>query len=385
MEPVEKVRVVKPRICFVALNSYNLLANQKDISHIGGAEVQQWLAANWLQSRGFQVSFITLDHGHQEGKQAQGMLLYNAYANSSGLPFLRFIWPRWSGLWSAMHRANCDVYYQRGAGAETGQVAMWCRRNHKKFIHAIAHELDCVPELPMLGHLRERLLYRYGLSHADTVVAQTEIQQNLLQRNFSKDACLVRNCALSLSSTATHQTTLENSKGRWSVLWIGRFSPVKRFEWLLELATQLPEFDFIVIGAANKKSEYASHLQNAAKLLTNITLVGEVPHSRMQEYYQSVSALCSTSTKEGFPNVFLEAWRAGVPVVSTVDPDGVVKKHQLGYFAKSVSELREGLERMAANEEQHRELSNRCKSYFNTNHTPETTLPTLEKLLLTLS
>ena len=373
----------KIRICFVALNSYNLIANKEQIRHIGGAEVQQWLAARWLQSRGFQICFITLDHGQRDGTPQQGISIYNAYARDSGIPVLRFIWPRWSGLWSAMRRADCDVYYQRGGGVETGQVALWCRHNRRKFVHAIASELDCVPSLPSLGHLREKALYRYGLNNADAVIAQTEIQQHLLQRHFSKDSYLVRNCAPPLADSTVEQTS-EIRREKKTVLWIGRFSPEKRFEWLLELAAQMPENDFIAIGASNKSSAYAIYLQNTAKHLNNVTLVGEVPYSRMQEYYQRASVLCSTSTKEGFPNVFLEAWRAGVPVVSTVDPDGVVKKHQLGYVANSTNELREGIQRVVASDEEHMKLSNRCREFFHANHTPEKTLPALEKLLLSL-
>lgn len=376
--------ISKPKICFVALNSFNLVSNQGDMGHIGGAEVQQWLAANWLRERGFQISFITLDHGQADRSQHNGFTVYKAYNSKSGLPGIRFIWPRWSGLWSALQRANCDIYYQRGAGLETGQVALWCRLNRRKFVHAVAHEPDCTPELPMLIKFRERLLFRYGLRSADAIIAQTEAQQSLLLHHFERRSYLIKNCALSPSSEGDHVAPTKHLANR-SVLWIGRLSPVKRFEWLLDLAAKMPDINFIAIGGANKSSEYDRSLQDIALTLPNVKMIGEVQYAKMHEYYLTAAVLCCTSLKEGFPNVFLEAWREGIPVVSTVDPDGTVTKNNLGFIANSVAELSHHLNIIFANENKYIELSNNCRSYFRDNHIPERTLPALEQLLMTLS
>jgi len=374
----------KPQVCFVALNSFNLVARQGASGHIGGAEVQQWLAANWLRDKGFGISFVTLDHGQEDGVQHHGFSVNKAYSNKDGIPGLRFFWPRWSKLWSALQRANCDIYYQRGAGLETGQVALWCRLNGKKFIHAVAHELDCTPEMPMLPKLRERLLYRYGLRRADAVIAQTETQQNLLLHHFQKNSCLVKNCALSLSSESENSTPANKLVNK-SVLWVGRLVPVKRFEWLLDLAAQMPNVNFRVIGNANNRIEYDKNLQDAALTLPNVEMVGEVPYAQMHKYYRKAAVICCTSRKEGFPNVFLEAWREGIPVVSTVDPDGVVIKNELGFIANTVDDLKNQISMMLSDEERYTKLSRNCLTYFHNNHTPESTLPALENLLVQLS
>ena len=53
----------KPHICFVALKSYDMLSQQAEITHVGGAEVQQYIMARWLVEHGYKISFVTLDHG----------------------------------------------------------------------------------------------------------------------------------------------------------------------------------------------------------------------------------------------------------------------------------------------------------------------------------
>ena len=112
----------KPSICFVALNAYNVLSSRKDIKHTGGAEVQQMQIASWLMNQGYSVSFVTLDHGQPDDVDIDGTRVFKAYAREDGIRGLRFIYPRWSGLWAAMARADADVYYQRGPECETGQV-----------------------------------------------------------------------------------------------------------------------------------------------------------------------------------------------------------------------------------------------------------------------
>lgn len=374
----------KPKICFVALNSYNLVVQKGELGHIGGAEVQQWLTANWLKDRGFPISFITLDHGQVDGEQHNGFTIYKAYNRESGLPGLRFFWPRWAKLWFALQRADCEIYYQRGAGLETGQVALWCHLNGKRFVHAVAHELDCVPEVPMLTNFRERILYRYGLRRADVVIAQTEAQQNLLRQHYQKTSYIIKNCASPIFSGEAHSTPFAKFAGK-SVLWVGRLAPIKRFEWLLDLATKIPGLHFIVIGGANNRSEYDKNLQDIARSLTNVTMVGEVKYARMHEYYRTAAVLCCTSLKEGFPNVFLEAWREGIPVVSTVDPDGVITKNKLGCIANSVETLGRMLSEILSDEKMYAEISQNCLTYFHKNHIPDSTLPALEKLFIRLS
>ncbi|MBN2589422.1 MAG: glycosyltransferase family 4 protein [Sedimentisphaerales bacterium] len=374
----------KLTICFTALNAYNVLSGRGDLSHTGGAEVQQLLIAKWLVGRGFPVSFITLDHGQTDGIEIDGIKVYKAYAPNDGIRGLRFIHPRWSGLWSAMSRANSDVYYQRTADCQTGQVGLWCRLHHKKFIFAAANESDCVSSLYALKNNREKILYKIGLKYSNIVIAQTITQQKLLRENMKVDSYIVPNCRNdSIEGLLDKELSIEKSKAL-RVLWIGRINEQKRFEWLLDIAEQCADITFDVVGAANVDSDYSNGLVQRAAKIPNVKMHGYVPYSEIGKYYQQCDILCCTSAYEGFPNTFLEAWAIGMPVVTTFDPDGVVSANNLGWIAQDVEGIVKTLQRIIQSPEIWKKASTSARQYYLANHTPEVCLPKFEKLLIKL-
>jgi len=372
----------KPSLCFVALNAYNLLSGREDIGHSGGAQVQQFQIASWLASRGFLVSFVTLDHGQPDGINIHGIRVFKAYAQEDGIRGLRFVHPRWSGLWAAMARADADVYYQRRADSETGQVALWCRRHRRKFVFSAGSNADCDPQLSQLRSLREKILSRVGMRLAHATIAQTLTQQRLLRQNMKLSTILVRNCrAKSTGDSSCEESSAIHSRAS-RVLWVGRISREKRFEWLLDVAEQCSEVSFDVVGASNTDSEYSSFLTKRAAGISNVKMHGRVPYAQMSQYYKNCHVLCCTSVYEGFPNTFLEAWSLGVPVVSTFDPDSVIAANGLGSVASDVKGIVACLKQFIQSPETWLRASQAANQYYAANHTPEKCLPVFERLIL---
>jgi len=372
----------KPSICFVALNAYNVLSGRKDLTHTGGAEVQQLQIASWLMRQGYSVSFVTLDHGQPDGISIDGIKVFKAYAKEVGIRGLRFFHPRWSGLWEAMVRADADVYYQRGPECETGQVAFWCYLHRRKFIFAAANALSCDPQLLLTEPWRERIFYRIGIRLADAVTAQTRTQQELFLQNMGIQAELVRSCSCQFTDNTACNNPSSTHAGSIRVLWVGRISRVKRFEWLLDVAERCPEVSFEVVGAAGSDTQYALRLIECAAEISNVKMYGYVPHTEMAKYYQRCHILCCTSPYEGFPNTFLEAWSMGIPIVSTFDPDGVIAANSLGWTARDVEGIVNYLKRISQSPDILSDASKKARQYYLDNHTPEVCLPAFERLLL---
>lgn len=357
-----------PTICIVSPNAYGVMSGV-DTGHIGGIEVQTPLMAKWLVKNGFKVSMITWDHGQEDGKNQGGVALYKTCRESDGIPLLRFVWPRWTSLYSAMKRADADIYYYNCGDMLLGQMAFWCKSHKRKLVYSVACDQDCIASFPILKPLRERVLYRYGLFNCNKIAVQTEKQKNLLLSELGLPSVQVHMpCAGFASNHNPHDKVKLNARKR--VMWAGRFSHEKRFEWLIEIAKRLPEIDFDVLGSKNKLGAYDTNLIEQAEGIDNIFLRGRIPHEQMGSFYDNSDLLLCTSIYEGFPNTFLEAWSVATPVVTTVDPDNVVERHQLGAKAETVDGLVQAINNSLKAENWLR-LSTNAKTYFGQHHAIE--------------
>ena len=357
----------KPRICFVAHYAYSVLAGI-DSGHIGGIERQTSLMARWFASKGYEVSMITWDEGQLDGLIIDGVRLFKMCRKNAGVKGLRFLWPKWSSLCRAMREANADIYYYNCGDLGLGQIVMWCRRHGRKCVFSVASDPICDPELPVLKPLRERILYRYGLKHSDSVIVQTQRQQQMLHEGFGIESTMIpMPCEELAAREHIHpEISCEESS---HILWVGRISKEKRFEWILDVAEQCPEITFDIVGASNTDSVYASALMKRAAGIRNVNMHGLVLHGEIASYYRRCRILCCTSAYEGFPNTFLEAWSCGIPVVSTFDPDGIIAKYNLGWAVSSVAELVRALRESMNETKKWQSASKSARDYYLKNHT----------------
>jgi len=378
--PVQWRRSPSPtHVCFVSLTAYPLIAGREDLLHIGGAQVQQLLIARELVSRGHRVSFVVLDHGQPDGIEHDGVRAYKTCRRDAGLPAVRFVHPRWTSLWRALSRVDADVYYQRGAGAETGQVALWCEWAARPFLFAAACDADCDARLIYLPTRRERVLFRHGLRHASAVIAQTNRQAASLRASFGVEAAVVPGCSPDPFEPAALEPQLPQADEP-RVLWVGRFHTWKRPEWLLDLAETMPDVIFDVVGAAPADPR-ARRLADRAARLTNVRMHGQVAHREMGRFYRQAGLLLCTSPVEGYPNTYLEAWALGRPVVGTVDPDDVVRRHRLGAVADSVPGLATAIRHLLSSSPAWLECSRNARRFFVENHTVRSAVDRFNRVL----
>jgi hypothetical protein len=78
----------------------------------------------------------------------------------------------------------------------------------------------------------------------------------------------------------------------------------------------------------------------------------------------------STSEQEGLPNVFLEGWSRGVPVLTlSFDPDGMVARHGLGSCAGGdAGRFHDEARRLWRDRDDQAELAERCIAYVRAEH-----------------
>jgi len=364
-------------ICFVAHLAYGAMAGGRS-GHIGGVEWQTSLMAKWYAARGHRVSMVTWDEGQADGVEIDGVRVLKMCRQEAGVPGLRFFWPKWTSLNAAMKRADADIYYQNCGEYVTGQVALWCRQHGRGFVYSVASDPDCDRRLPEMHTVRERVLYRYGLAHADRVVVQTRRQQEMLWTQFSRDSVVI---PMPCSGPSEEEYAISQRQPRDTrrVLWVGRICEVKRPDRLLDLAEACPDLEFDLVGPA-AETEYGRGICDRARQVSNVTWHGPVSREGVSAFYQKAKVMCCTSSFEGFPNTFLEAWSWGVPVVSTFDPDHLITERGLGRVGGGVSELAAGIREMLDAPARWRAASQAARQYYLERHTPEKTMGQFERV-----
>lgn len=104
------------------------------------------------------------------------------------------------------------------------------------------------------------------------------------------------------------------------LLAVGRLTPEKGFEYLVEAANRLPQVAQVVIaGASDHDSAYRDQLQ---RLDTHkkVIFTGFTTGEDLRQLYSHARALVLPSVNEGFPMVLLEAMAYGLPILCSDIP-----------------------------------------------------------------
>ena len=353
-------------ISIVANFAYGAMTDSKS-GHIGGVERQTALLAKWLsKNTAHSVSIITWNENNADDEFIDGVRIIKLCRRSDGLPGLRFVFPRWSSLVKALSRANADIYYQNCAEYVTGQVALWCKFNNRKFVYSVASDPECDVKLPSLKTFREKLLYKAGLKNSDRIICQTKTQQLSLKNGFNLDSIVLPMPCPGPIDNYTKPNHLNN--GKFHVLWVGRIASVKRVELLLDIAEKADSIIFEIAGGPDQEADYANDILERAEKIKNVVLHGKLNRDQLNERYAEVSAFCNTSLYEGFPNTFLEAWSFGLPVVSTINPDTLVTEHEIGINAQTTQDFLDAFYLLQNNEKRWKTISDNARQYYLENH-----------------
>ena len=322
---------MKMKICLVGLDNLPVLAPEFRALGMGGETVQQTLLGRALARRGHDVSMVVADQGQADGARWHSIRAFKAFRPNAGIPVLRFIHPRWTGMWSALKRADADLYYTSCAGMQVGLIALFCWRHRRRFVFRAASDTDCDRSRLLLQYARDRWLYEQGLLRADAILVQSVSQQRNLAQSYGLQSRVAGMLVEAPSPTVERDI---------EVLWVSNIQHVKRPDRLLELSESLPHVKFHMVGGSmpGQQSIYQK-IKLAAATRPNVIFHDRLSYWDTNALYDRARVLVNTSDVEGFPNSYLQAWIRGVPVVTLLDPDSVIQREGLGAVARSSAEL----------------------------------------------
>jgi len=342
-----------PKICIIGLDDYGLLTGEQTTKYVGGETVQHVLLARAWRQLGADVSIVVSDHGQPKVQMIDGIRAISAYAKGAGLRFVRFIHPHSTSIVAAMRIADADIYYQSLAGYNTGLAAWFCRRHGKRLVFRISSDAYCMPGKQLMRLYRDRKVYEYGLKRADLIIAQTEYQRELLREGFALESELA-NLAAETPATGPHVKDID-------VLWVANFRAVKQPDRVIELARRLPHLKFVVVGGGQQ--QYAQRMREAERELSNLTMTGPIAYDGVGAYFDRARIFLNTSSLEGFPNTFVQAWMRGLPVVSFFDPDKLIARQGLGCAVADLDAMAGALHELAADDTRRHSIGERARTF----------------------
>jgi glycosyltransferase involved in cell wall biosynthesis len=127
------------------------------------------------------------------------------------------------------------------------------------------------------------------------------------------------------------------------ILSVGLIDPRKNYKQLLEIARQMPNLRFRIIGLKHNKGYY-EHLEKIKP--KNVEFLGEVPTKKLLELYRKSKILLHCSKYEMFSGVLQEALACGTPVISFYHPNTESNMGNFIDYARTNEEFIEKISRL---------------------------------------
>jgi glycosyltransferase involved in cell wall biosynthesis len=222
---------------------------------------------------------------------------------------------------------DADVYIAFGLNNVANDLARFCSENNKKLILCAIHDLDF--DFLSIQSGKDMFDNKRWLKHETLKAAEVVVVQNAAQVGFSHQAGIPKEKVVRISNPIDVLPLPPKEAGN-SALWVGRFDANKNAHALLALAKRLPEIRFKMVVSARPTPEEMQEISRHP----NVELLDGVRPEHMRNLYLHSFCLVSTAFLEGFPNTFLEAWEAEIPVASLhVNPNELLTEQGLGHLA----------------------------------------------------
>ncbi|MDR5674238.1 glycosyltransferase family 4 protein [Halalkaliarchaeum sp. AArc-GB] len=363
----------RPHICFISDTLHTYFGSGIEPG-TGGAERQQYMLATGLRDLGYEISIATLDYDQARRDRVNRIDVWRVIPDVRGVP--RAPYKAWKTI-RGLREIDADVYYVRGNDLLCMIAALHTSLADASFVYAVANDANVDPELlARQGVFRHPFLL--AMRTADRVVAQTHHQQELLISEHDVEAPRIPN-----GYEIPEESEVVPHSDRGYVLWVGSMDPTqKRPDRFLDLARELPDVPFRMIGPPdNDAPGHFDEIETEAADIPNLEFLGFVDPHEIHEHYRSAIALVNTSDYEGFPNVFLEAWRYATPVVSLYHSlDGVLDEQPVGTHAGSMDALVDAVDHISSDVSLRQELGDGGREHMIENYSFDQLLDRYERV-----
>lgn len=263
---------------------------------------------------------------------------------------------------------DADIYIGFGVSDFTAELTAFCKVARKPIIVFVASDSDLSKDYYRGSRIRN--CYgdigdncHFAVQSADRIVVQTFRQKQLAQERFRRSSAVIPNPI----DLAIQPNPHRGREARRYVAWVGKADKIKQPDIFVELAKRVPELQFrMVMNASTPEIEQLV----VANMPENAERIEKISRDGIPGYFEEAIALVNTSRFEGFSNAFIEACRAGTPLLSlNVDSGEILTHHNCGRFAAgSFETLIEELRHICSDREVWRAHHEAALKYVETHH-----------------
>ena len=161
---------------------------------------------------------------------------------------------------------------------------------------------------------------KWTFKSADKIICYTEKEKSMLKKQgIDSDKIVVIHNGIDTNVfTPDNREEISNR-----ILWIGRFTPGKGVEYLIDafgiLVKEYPNLKLVMVGKGPLKENIEQKIRDL-NLSKSIFINDFVPNSKLPDIYRSSAIFVLPSLNEGIPRTILEAMACSIPIVCTELP-----------------------------------------------------------------
>jgi len=335
---------------------------------VGGAEIQCNYIALELLKRGFKVYYIYKSNLKAKSYNNNGIIYKPIYIPKiiqriiSHFMLIQLT-VEYKLLHKTMNKIKAEYWYYRSVNTFLVSLVRIKNKIGGQLIYALSMDMQARKSgwISRYGRLYHNIFIN-SLHSVDYFIFQKQSQKTEFFNEYSYDGHVIYNGHPKAFNSRAKVLNLDVC--RFKIIWIGNLKKMKQPEKFIEIVRKLHHLpiEFHMIG---ERSFYFNDLiSQTEKEINNFHYHGQMNNSEVLKMISTSSLAVSTSSSEGFPNVLIESWKFGVPVISLIDPDGLINKYRVGYMCKDVAEMADNIEYLLNNSKIYEEMSTNCLKLF---------------------
>jgi glycosyltransferase involved in cell wall biosynthesis len=206
---------------------------------------------------------------------------------------------------------DAHYFYPDGVAA----ILLGCVLNKPVVITARGTDINLIPKYAL--PLR---MIRFAARHAAGIIAVSQaLKDAMVELGISPQRVTVLRNGVDLHMFRPEDRAAARSalglQGR-VLLSVGHLIERKGHELIIGALPRLENYSLLIVGEGPERSGL-ERLARRLGVLDRVRLFGAVPHQNLRTIYSAADALVLASSREGWPNVLLEAMACGTPVVAS--------------------------------------------------------------------